>query len=203
MELRDSLATETADSSIEDIRRFLPFFIQERYGAFLEERQQEVLAQVEQALKGAGLEDVPAPSPARRSPAPGLHPYVPPDFLEESILITTFMAVIGLTMRGVVAGAVMTLGPVLRMLTRDLRERDQRGALVRRAEAASIEAGQLLERQIAETFTTTIEAVRAAAQPTATVEAVPPMEDTARLAARERVETLLRALPPARTLHDA
>jgi hypothetical protein len=127
-------------------------------------------------------------------PAPGLHPYVPPDFLEESILITTFMAVIGLTLRGAIAGAVMTLGPILRSLTRDLRERDERSALVRRAEAATMEAGQSLERQIGETFATTIESVREAARPQVVVEPAPLVQDTERPAARLRVEALVRLL---------
>jgi hypothetical protein len=75
-----------------------------------------------------------------------------------------------------------------------VRESDERGALLHSAEAAVLDAGQALERQITATFAELIDIVRAA---TPVLEPPGPTliaEDPDRTAARERVALLQRTL---------
>ena len=193
--LRDRLAEETADAPLEDIRRFLPFYIQEQYTDFLREHAPAVATRVRLALRDAQLEDaVTIALDTIQAPAPGLHPYIAPDFVEDSMLITTFMAVIGLAMRPVVTGAVMAIGPLLRMLSKDMREQDTRGALLHAAQAAVLDAGKLLESKTTEAFNAASAAVRAGVQPAPTVQVHVWEEDQQRVAARRHVAQLLGTL---------
>ena len=98
IELRDRLVDETADATPEDLRRYLPFYIQEQFAAFLGEHEQDVPARARDAMREAGLTEAPALNVVARPPAPGLHPYVRPDFLEDSLLLSTFLTVIGLAL---------------------------------------------------------------------------------------------------------
>jgi hypothetical protein len=191
--LRDRLAGETTDASIEDIRRFLPFYIQEDFTAFAREHEAPVREQMQSALREAGVADWPVERLTSVAPAPGLHPYVEPDFLEDSLLLTTFMTVIGLAMRPVVAGAVMTVGPILRMLTRSMHDKDTRGALVQAAMTATSDAGLALVQQVNASFAQASEQIRAGIP--AAVEMTPVVvDDSERVAARERVVALVGGL---------
>jgi hypothetical protein len=137
--------------------------------------------------------DWPVEQLTKAAPAPGLHPYVQPDFLEDSLLLTTFMTLIGLAMRPVVAGAVMTVGPILRMLSRGMIDKDTKAALLLAALAATSDAGHALEQQIAASFADAIAHIRGAAPAPAPMEP-PPIDDSARLAARDNVQALLKSL---------
>ncbi|HEY8283775.1 MAG TPA: dynamin family protein [Chloroflexota bacterium] len=190
IDLRDRLAEEAAEAEPEDLRRYLPFYIQEQFATFLREREPEVLAHAQEAVREAGLENLPALALTVRPPAPGLHPFVAPDFLEDSLLLTTFLTVIGLTLRPIMSTMMMTLGPMLRMLTRQMREQDERGALVRAAQASVMQAAAILERQIAPAFTTATEALTLAGPP-APPRLVETVDDSA---GRARVEALLQSL---------
>jgi hypothetical protein len=192
--LRERLAEETRESSPDDIRRFLPFYIQEQYETFLTELQPEIIARAEAALRHAGLENQPAIAFEARPVAPGLHPYLPPDFYEDSMLVTTFMTLIGLVLKPMIAGLVMTVGPLMRYLSRNVRESDERGALLRSAEAGVLDTGQALERQVTATFAELIDTARAATpvpEPPGPAQIV---DDPDRIAARERVALLQRRL---------
>ena len=193
IDLRDRLVEETAEAEPEDIRRYLPFYIQEQFTAFLREHEPEVVAHAQEAVREAGLENLPALALTVRAPAPGLHPFVAPDFLEDSLLLTTFLTVIGLTLRPIMSTMMMTLGPMLRMLTRQMREQDERGALVRAAQASVMQAAAILERQIAPAFTAATEALVPGSLPAAFV---PPKlaETVDDSAGRARVEALLQSL---------
>ena len=191
--LRDRLTGETAEATISDIRRFLPFFIQEEFAAFLREHDVQVREKVQAVVREAGVADWKAERLTRGAPAPGLHPYVEPDFLEDSILLTTFMTVIGLTMKPLVAGAMMTIGPILRMLTRGMYDQTTKSALVQAAMAATMEAGQALEGQIDASFEQLTHGIRAGSpEPAASAEIV--LDDSARQEARDRVAAMLDAL---------
>jgi hypothetical protein len=192
--LRERLAEETRDSTRDDMRRFLPFYIQEQYETFLNDLQPAIIERAEAALRRAGLENQPAPTFAGRPVAPGLHPYLPPDFYEDSMLITTFMTLVGLVLQPVMSVMVMTVGPILRYLSRNVREGDEHGALLRSAEAAVLEAGLALERQFTATFAELIDAVRAATPVPEAADPVLIADDPDRTAARERVALLLRTL---------
>ena len=194
IELRDRLVNETADASPEDLRRYLPFYIQAQFAAFLREHEQEIPDRAREAIREAGLAEAPALNVVARPPAPGLHPYVRPDFLEDSLLLSTFLTVIGLTLRPIMSTMMMTVGPILRMLTRGTREQDERGALLRAAQAAVMQAAGVLERQIAPAFEAVCTAIRAGALPPGA--GAPPAlpEDTVGAAGRARVETLLYTL---------
>jgi hypothetical protein len=194
IELRDRLVDETADATPEDLRRYLPFYIQEQFAAFLREHEQEVPARAQEAVREAGLSEAPALNVVARPPAPGLHPYVRPDFLEDSLLLSTFLTVIGLTLHPIMSTMMMTVGPLLRMLTRGTREQDERGALLRAAQAAVMQAAGVLERQIAPAFETVCTAIRASALPPSA--SAPPAlpEDTEGEVDRARLETLLYTL---------
>lgn len=193
IDLRDRLVDETAEAEPEDLRRYLPFYIQEQFASFLREQEPTVLARAHEVVRDAGLADVPALALTVRPPAPGLHPFVAPDFLEDSLLLTTFLTVIGLTLRPIMSTMMMTLGPMLRMLTRQMREQDERGALVRAAQAATMQAATILERQIAPAFTAATEALGASSLPTP-----PPPPRLAEVpetgAGQARVEALLHTL---------
>jgi hypothetical protein len=191
--LRDRLADETAEASLADIRRFLPFYIQEQFAGFVREHEGPVRDQLQAALRSTGIADWPVERLAGAAPAPGLHPYVEPDFLEDSLLLTTFMTIIGLAMKPIVAGAMMTIGPILRMLTRNLYERDTRSALLQAAMAATMDAGQALESRVGAAFADALARIRAAV-PAPSEPAMPVIDDSARTAARERVSALLAAL---------
>jgi hypothetical protein len=194
IELRDRLVDETADATTEDLRRYLPFYIQEQFTGFLREHEQDIPARAQEAMREAGLAEAPALNVVARAPAPGLHPYVRPDFLEDSLLLSTFLTVIGLTLRPIMSTMMMTVGPMLRMLTRRTREEDEHGALLRAAQAAVMQAAGVLERQIAPAFETVCTAIRASALPPA--EAPPPAlpEDTDGAVGRARLDTLLYTL---------
>ncbi len=201
--LRDRLEQETAEATPEDIRRFLPFYIQEQFTTFLKEQEPLVLARAHAAMREVGLEEVPALALTVRAPAPGLHPFVPPDFLEDSLLLSTFLTVIGLTLRPIMSTAIMTVGPILRMLTRNLREQDERGALLGAARAATMQAATVLERQTAPAFAAATEAIRAQVLPAASAPPAQLVEDTERAAARRRVEALLHTLDEVTDHHAA
>jgi hypothetical protein len=194
IELRDRLVDETADASPEDLRRYLPFYIQEQFASFLREHEQDVPARTQEAMREAGLAEAPALNVVARPPAPGLHPYVRPDFLEDSLLLSTFLTVIGLTLHPIMSTMMMTVGPMLRMLTRGTREQDEHGALLRAAQAAVMQAAGVLERQIATAFEAVCTAIRASVLPPG-VDATPALpEDTDGAANRARLETLLYTL---------
>jgi len=192
--LRDRLVEETADASPEDLRRYLPFYIQEQFAAFLREHEEEVPARAQQAVREAGLVDAPALSVTARAPAPGLHPYVRPDFLEDSLLLTTFLTVIGLTLRPIMSTMMMTIGPLLRMLTRTTREEDERGALLRAGQAAVMQAAGVLERQIAPAFEGVCTTIRTNALPPTPAAPAALPEDTDGEAGRARVDALVALL---------
>jgi hypothetical protein len=194
IELRDRLVDETADATAEDLRRYLPFYIQEQFTAFLRDHEQDIPARAQEAVREAGLAEAPALNVVARAPAPGLHPYVPPDFLEDSLLLSTFLTVIGLTLRPIMSTMMMTVGPLLRMLTRRTREEDERGALLRAAQAAVMQAAGVLERQIAPAFETVCTAIRASALPAADIVQPALPEDTDGAIDRARVDTLLYTL---------
>lgn len=193
LELHDRLPDEVGESTPEDIRRFLPFYIQQQFAAFLREREESLVERVRGALTAAGLDDLPVPPDLLGRPlAPGLHPYVAPDFLEDSIVITTFMQVIGLAVPSVLTTALMTLGPLLRRFTRGMQLQDERGALLRAAQAATLEAGAALERQMAVSVARLAEMLRVEAQPPAEITSMEAEQvDPAAVA---RVDLLLQAL---------
>ncbi len=194
IELRDRLVDETAEATPEDLRRYLPFYIQEQFAAFLGEHEQDVPIRVQEAMREAGVAAAPSLNVVARPPAPGLHPYVRPDFLEDSLLLSTFLTVIGLTLHPIMSTMMMTVGPMLRMLTRGTREQDERGALLRAAQASVMQAAGVLERQIAPAFETVCTAIRASALPPS-ADATPALpEDTHGAADRARVDTLLYTL---------
>lgn len=194
--LRDRLEAETAEVSIADVRQYLPFFIQEQFACFVRQHDDPVREQLQGALRATGVADWPDERLAGITPAPGLHPYIEPDFLDDSVLLTTFMAVIGLAMKPLVAGAVMTIGPILRMLTRSLYDRETKDALLQAAMAATTDAGQAIERQVVATFASALDRINAAVPAPAQYEP-PPVDDSARHAARDRVKALLESLAAA------
>jgi hypothetical protein len=194
--LRDRLPEEAGELPIEDIRRFLPFYIQAQFTGFLQEQEPAVRDRMQSALRAAGVADWPATPLTKAAPAPGLHPYIEPDFLEDSVLLTTFMTVAGLAMKPMVAAAVMTIGPLLRLLGRGLRERTTRETLLQAAMAATTEAGQAIEAQVTASFDQVLGSLRdpsldPASQPSAAVAMVmaPGPE-----AARGRIAALRRGL---------
>ncbi len=191
--LRDRLQDETGEAAISDIRRFLPFYIQEEFAAFLREHDVQVRAKMQAVIQEAGVADWKAERLATGAPAPGLHPYVEPDFLEDSILLTTFMTVIGLTMKPVIAGAMMTIGPILRMLTRGMHDQNTKSALVQAAMAATIEAGQALEGQVGASCAELAQGIRAGI-PEQKRQTEIVLDDSSRQESRARVAGLLNAL---------
>jgi hypothetical protein len=188
------LVDETADATAEDLRRYLPFYIQEQFTAFLREHEQDIPVRAQEAVREAGLAEAPALNVVARAPAPGLHPYVPPDFLEDSLLLSTFLTVIGLTLHPIMSTMMMTVGPMLRMLTRRTRDEDERGALLRAAQAAVMQAAGVLERQIAPAFETVCTAIRASALPAGDIARPALPEDTGGAIDRARLDTLLYTL---------
>jgi hypothetical protein len=191
--LRDRLPDETGEAAIDDIRRFLPFYIQDQFGGFMSAHDATVRERVQDVVSKAGVAGWQAGGLPAGAPAPGLHPYVEPDFLEDSVLLTTFMTVIGLTMKPIVAGAMMTIGPILRMLTRGMYDQTTKGALVQAAMAATMEAGQALESQIDTSFAALTQGIRdGSPEPAPPVEMV--LDDSGRRAARDRVAALIGAL---------
>jgi Dynamin family len=191
--LRERLIEETTESSIDDIRRYLPYFIQQEFDAFTRDHEQPVREQIQAALREAGVESWPVEQLTKAAPAPGLHPYVRPDFLEDSLLLTTFMTLVGLAMRPVVAGAVMTVGPILRMLSRGMLDKDTKTALLQAARVATSDAGLALEQQVVASFAEAIARTHGAAPVASHVEPLT-IDDGERLAARESVQALLGSL---------
>jgi hypothetical protein len=195
MGVRERLAEEIKESSAEDIRRFLPFYIQQQFTAFLEEREAQAREQLRTALSRTGMVDLEIPIEiAGRALAPGLHPYVPPDFLEDSILITTFMQVIGIMLPSALMTALMTVGPLLRRFTRNIRAQDEHNALLQTAQAATMEVGIALERRIDGAFATLDDTLRLAAAPVQPAAIVMSVDDPGRAEAVRRIDTVLRAL---------
>jgi hypothetical protein len=194
LSLRERLADETAEASIDDIRRHLPYFIQQEFDNFTREHEQPVREQISAALQEAGVADWPLEPLTKAAPAPGLHPYVRPDFLEDSLLLSTFMTLVGLAMKPVVAGAVMTVGPILRMLSRGMIDKDTKAALLQAARIATSDAGLALEHQVDASFADAIAHVRGV---TPRVEHAEPLtiDDSARQDARDKVQILLGLLP--------
>ena len=192
--LRDRLPEQTADAETVDMRRFLPFYIQEQFAEFLGQEQGPMATRLRQALAEAGLADEVIPVElGGRALAPGLHPYIPPDFVEDSLLISTFMQVLGLALPSVATTALMALGPVMRWLTRSIRLQDERGALLTAAQAATMEAGAALEGRIAETFAGILATLQDSSPVPAPLE-VMPVDDSGRQAALTRIDAILEAL---------
>ena len=147
-----------------------------------------------QALAEAGLADEVIPVElGGRALAPGLHPYIPPDFVEDSLLISTFMQVLGLALPSVATTALMALGPVMRWLTRSIRLQDERGALLTAAQAATMEAGAALEGRIAGTFAGILATLQAGSPVPVPLEAMS-VDDSGRQAALTRIDAILEAL---------
>ena len=192
--LRDRLPEQTADAETVDMRRFLPFYIQEQFAEFLAQEQGPLATRLRQILAEAELADEQIPvEMGGRALAPGLHPYIPPDFVEDSLLLSTFMQVLGLALPSIATTALMALGPVMRWLTRNIRLQDERGALLTAAQVATTEAGAALEVRIAETFAGILATLQAGAPVPVPLEAMP-VDDTGRQAALIRVEAILEAL---------
>jgi hypothetical protein len=103
------------------------------------------------------------------------------------------MTVIGLAMRPVVAGAIMTIGPILRMLTRSMHDKDTRSALVQAAMTATSDAGLALVQQVNASFAQASERIRAGI-PAAVQLAPAVVDDSDRIAARKRVGALVESL---------
>ena len=192
--LRDRLPEQTADAETADMRRFLPFYIQEQFAEILGQEQGPLTARLRQILDEAGLADEQIPVElGGRALAPGLHPYIPPDFVEDSLLISTFMQVLGLALPSIATTALMALGPVMRWLTRSIRLQDERGALLTAAQAATMEAGAALEGRIAETFAGILSTLQAGSPVPVPLEAMP-VDDSGRQAALTRIDAILEAL---------
>jgi len=192
--LRDRLPEQTADAETVDMRRFLPFYIQEQFAEFLGQEQGPMATRLRQALAEAGLADEVIPVElGGRALAPGLHPYIPPDFVEDSLLISTFMQVLGLALPSVATTALMALGPVMRWLTRSIRLQDERGALLTAAQAATMEAGAALEGRIAGTFAGILATLQAGSPVPVPLEAMS-VDDSGRQAALTRIDAILEAL---------
>jgi len=192
--LRDRLPEQTADAETVDMRRFLPFYIQEQFAEFLGQEQGPLATRLRQALAEAGLADEVIPVElGGRALAPGLHPYIPPDFVEDSLLISTFMQVLGLALPSVATTALMALGPVMRWLTRSIRLQDERGALLTAAQAATMEAGAALEGRIAGTFAGILATLQAGSPVPVPLEAMS-VDDSGRQAALTRIDAILEAL---------
>ena len=192
--LRDRLPEQTADAETVDMRRFLPFYIQEQFAEFLVQEQGPLATRLQQILAEAELADEQIPVElGGRALAPGLHPYIPPDFVEDSLLLSTFMQVLGLALPSIATTALMALGPVMRWLTRNIRLQDERGALLTAAQVAATEAGAVLEVRIAETFAGILATLQAGASVPVPLEAMP-VDDTGRQAALIRVDAILEAL---------
>ena len=192
--LRDRLPEQTADAETVDMRRFLPFYIQEQFAEFLGQEQGPLATRLRQALAEAGLADEIIPVElGGRALAPGLHPYIPPDFVEDSLLISTFMQVLGLALPSVATTALMALGPVMRWLTRSIRLQDERGALLTAAQAATMEAGAALEGRIAGTFAGILATLQAGSPVPVPLEAMS-VDDSGRQAALTRIDAILEAL---------
>lgn len=195
MGLRERLPEEIKEIPAHDIRRFLPFYIQQQFTTFLQEREAQARERLQTALHRTGVADLEIPSEiAGRALAPGLHPYVPPDFLEDSVLITTFMQVIGIALPSALVTALMTLGPMLRRFTRNIRAQDEHNALLQTAQAATMEAGAALERRIDRSFADLDDTLRLAAAPPAATEITVTVDDPARAEAVRRIDTMLRSL---------
>jgi len=182
--LRDRLPEQTADAETVDMRRFLPFYIQEQFAEFLGQEQGPLATRLRQALAEAGLADEIIPVElGGRALAPGLHPYIPPDFMQ----------VLGLALPSVATTALMALGPVMRWLTRSIRLQDERGALLTAAQAATMEAGAALEGRIAGTFAGILATLQAGSPVPVPLEAMS-VDDSGRQAALTRIDAILEAL---------
>jgi predicted GTPase len=191
--LRERLAEDVAESSPEDMRRFLPFYIRDQFATFLREGEAQALAQTREAVRAADLAETALPLElAGRPIAPGLHPYVAPDFLEDSILITTFMQVLGLVIPSALMTALMTIGPILRRYTHTIRTQDEHNALLHAAQAATLDTGTAIEHHIQTAFGRLDETLRLAAlpRPSVTVEELQPD----RAQTLQRLDTLVHTL---------
>jgi len=155
-----------------------------------------VVTRLQATLAEAGVADLAVSlQPLGRPLAPGLYPYVAPDFLEDSLLITTLMQVAGLALPSFVATALMTLGPLLRRFTRNIRAQDEHTALLTAARAATMEAGAALERQVDQAFAGIEDALELAATPPPPIEVLP-IDDTERREATARVDAVLALFAP-------
>src|SRR5207245_11427125 len=102
----------------------------------------------------------------------------------------------------VVAGAVMTVGPILRMLSRGMLDKDTKTALLQAARVATSDAGQALEQQVVASFADAIAHTRRAAPAARHVEPLT-IDHGERLAARESVQVLLGSLTDQVAGHSA
>ena len=158
--LSASLAAEVRAVAPDDVRRYLPFYIQDTFRWHLEETLPHLRDAVEGACVAAAGElqdllprqpaDLPSSVAADAFPLGGR---LAPDAWDQGLVASVFIGAVGLLLNPLLAAALLVGGPTLRLLSLKARRTAERAALLAEADKAVVATADALSARIADALT--------------------------------------------------
>jgi hypothetical protein len=158
--LSASLPAEVRAVAPDDVRRYLPFYIQDTFRWHLEETLPHLRDAVEEACVAAScqLQDLLARQPADlpSSVAADAFPLggrLAPDAWDQGLVASVFVGAVGLLLNPLLAAVLLVGGPALRLLSLKARRTAERTALLAEADRAVIATADALSVRVADALT--------------------------------------------------
>ncbi len=155
--LSETLPAELRAVAPADVRRYLPFYIQDTFRWHLEETLPRLRDAVEAACAMAAgeLQDLlAAPGPALPSSIAAdafpLGGRLAPDAWDQGLVASVFIGSVGLLLNPLLASAILVGGPALRLFSLKARREAERAALAADAEKAVFATAEAVAAHIAE-----------------------------------------------------
>ena len=159
--LSASLPAELRAVAPDDVRRYLPFYIQDTFRWHLEETLPHLRDAVEGACVAVAGElrdllprqpaDLPSSVAADAFPLGGR---LAPDAWDQGLVASVFIGAVGLLLNPLLAAALLVGGPTLRLLSLKARRTAERAALLAEADRAVVATADVLSARVADTLTT-------------------------------------------------
>jgi Dynamin family len=158
--LSASLPAEVRAVAPDDVRRYLPFYIQDTFRWHLEETLPHLRDAVEGACVAAAGElqdllprqpaDLPSSVAADAFPLGGR---LAPDAWDQGLVASVFIGAVGLLLNPLLAAALLVGGPTLRLLSLKARRTAERAALLAEADRAVVATADVLSARVADALT--------------------------------------------------
>jgi hypothetical protein len=158
--LSASLPAEVRAVAPDDVRRYLPFYIQDTFRWHLEETLPHLRDAVEGACVAAAGElqdllprqpaDLPSSIAADAFPVGGR---LAPDAWDQGLVASVFIGAVGLLLNPLLAAALLVGGPTLRLLSLKARRTAERAALLAEADRAVVATADVLSARVADALT--------------------------------------------------
>jgi hypothetical protein len=158
--LSATLPAEVRAVAPDDVRRYLPFYIQDTFRWHLEETLPHLRDAVEGACVAAAGElqdllprqpaDLPSSVAADAFPLGGR---LAPDAWDQGLVASVFIGAVGLLLNPLLAAALLVGGPTLRLLSLKARRTAERAALLAEADRAVVATADVLSARVADALT--------------------------------------------------